>query len=90
MLEKSIPISDEEDEGLVEDEGAEEGAVSARPRRMSEVNAATKTQPIPAASSFFLFSQTNRFYDFKFQIFPFLFIFDIFRYMSFSLPSTKF
>ncbi|KAF6217290.1 hypothetical protein GE061_001644 [Apolygus lucorum] len=38
-----------------------EDGVSARPRRMSEYNMATKTQPIPPASSFFIFSNTNRF-----------------------------
>ncbi|KAM7341447.1 ca[2+]-channel protein alpha[[1]] subunit D isoform 4-T4 [Cochliomyia hominivorax] len=37
------------------------GVATARPRRMSEVNTATKIQPIPEGSSFFLFSQTNRF-----------------------------
>lgn len=38
------------------------GVATARPRRMSEVNTATKIQPIPEGSSFFLFSQTNRFF----------------------------
>ncbi|BES91322.1 Voltage gated calcium channel Hypothetical protein domain [Nesidiocoris tenuis] len=38
-----------------------EDGVSARPRRMSEYAMATKTQPIPPASSFFIFSNTNRF-----------------------------
>lgn len=33
---------------------------SARPRRLSEFNMATKKQPIPNASSFFIFSPTNR------------------------------
>lgn len=42
------------------DDGADH-EVSARPRRMSEFNMATKTEPIPAGSSFFLFSQTNRY-----------------------------
>lgn len=41
-----------------EEQEGEEGF--ARPRRMSEVNAATKILPIPPASSFFVFSQTNR------------------------------
>jgi hypothetical protein len=40
----------------------ENEAVSALPRRMSEVNAATKIQPIPPATSFFIFSQKNRFF----------------------------
>ncbi|XP_048511904.1 muscle calcium channel subunit alpha-1 isoform X10 [Athalia rosae] len=35
--------------------------VTARPRRMSEFNMATKKQPIPAGSAFYVFSQTNRF-----------------------------
>lgn len=34
--------------------------VSARPRRVSEVNMSNQKQPIPPASSFFVFSQTNR------------------------------
>ncbi|XP_026668925.1 muscle calcium channel subunit alpha-1 isoform X5 [Ceratina calcarata] len=42
------------------DDGTDQG-VSARPRRMSEYSMATKTQPIPAGSAFFIFSQTNRF-----------------------------
>jgi hypothetical protein len=37
----------------------EEG-ITARPRRLSEFNIATKTQPIPPASSFFIFSKSNR------------------------------
>lgn len=42
------------------DDGTDQG-VSARPRRMSEFNMATKTQPIPAGSAFFIFAQNNRF-----------------------------
>lgn len=49
-------------EGLVNED--ENGALSARPRRMSEVNAATKIQPIPPATSFFIFAQSNRFHFF--------------------------
>lgn len=41
----------------------ENGVTSARPRRMSDVNMATKIIPIPPGSSFFLFGQTNRFYS---------------------------
>ncbi|XP_033177043.1 muscle calcium channel subunit alpha-1 isoform X2 [Bombus impatiens] len=54
----------EEEEEVEHNEMHDDGAdheVSARPRRMSEFNMATKTEPIPAGSSFFLFSQTNRF-----------------------------
>ncbi|XP_045507620.1 muscle calcium channel subunit alpha-1-like [Colias croceus] len=40
----------------------EEGKlVTARPRRMSELNMPNQTPPIPNASSFFVFSPTNRF-----------------------------
>lgn len=39
----------------------DEDVITARPRRMSEVNTATKIQPIPEGSSFFIMSQTNRF-----------------------------
>ncbi|KAL1129887.1 hypothetical protein AAG570_012831, partial [Ranatra chinensis] len=45
---------------MVDMEDLEDG-VTARPRRMSEFNMATKQQPIPAETSFFLFSKTNRF-----------------------------
>ncbi|XP_071863415.1 ca[2+]-channel protein alpha[[1]] subunit D isoform X6 [Bombus fervidus] len=54
----------EEEEEVEHNEMHDDGGdheVSARPRRMSEFNMATKTEPIPAGSSFFLFSQTNRF-----------------------------
>ncbi|KAH7974411.1 hypothetical protein HPB49_015094 [Dermacentor silvarum] len=34
--------------------------ISARPRRMSELNIKTKIRPIPKASSFFIFSHDNR------------------------------
>ncbi|XP_017762733.1 PREDICTED: muscle calcium channel subunit alpha-1 isoform X3 [Eufriesea mexicana] len=54
---------EEEDEGEhneMHDDGTDQG-VSARPRRMSEFNMATKKQPIPVGSAFFIFSQTNRF-----------------------------
>lgn len=40
----------------------ENGETSARPRRMSDVNTATKIIPIPPGSAFFLFGQTNRFF----------------------------
>lgn len=43
-----------------EDYDDAELVAGACPRRMSEVNAANKVQPIPAGSSFFIFSQTNR------------------------------
>ncbi|KAL7013140.1 hypothetical protein ACKWTF_015214 [Chironomus riparius] len=45
-------------DGLVSEDDEQ---VTARPRRMSEVNAVNKIIPIPPASSFFVFSQTNRF-----------------------------
>lgn len=39
------------------------GGVSARPRRMSELNkGGTKTVPIPQESSFFVFCSTNRYH----------------------------
>ncbi|KAK9497561.1 hypothetical protein O3M35_004261 [Rhynocoris fuscipes] len=44
---------------MLDEEELEEGT-SARPRRMSDFNMATKQQPIPQASSFFIFSSTNR------------------------------
>ena len=63
--------SDEEDlEGDEEDDHTEiqdiENEVSARPRRMSEFNMGTKIIPIPPASSFFIFSPTNRYGSFTF------------------------
>ncbi|KAH8409975.1 hypothetical protein KR009_003411, partial [Drosophila setifemur] len=56
-------LSDEEVREMCEEEQEvdEEGMITARPRRMSEVNTATKILPIPPGTSFFLFSQTNRF-----------------------------
>ncbi|KAH8273691.1 hypothetical protein KR018_008850, partial [Drosophila ironensis] len=56
-------MSDEEVREMCEEEQDvdEEGMITARPRRMSEVNTATKIQPIPPGTSFFLFSQKNRF-----------------------------
>nr|XP_024215784.1 muscle calcium channel subunit alpha-1 isoform X2 [Halyomorpha halys] len=52
--------SEDYDEGNDQQDYEEEG-IRARPRRLSEFNIATKQQPIPDASSFFLFSSTNRF-----------------------------
>ncbi|XP_030377282.1 voltage-dependent calcium channel type D subunit alpha-1 isoform X2 [Scaptodrosophila lebanonensis] len=56
-------LTDEEGREMCEEEQDvdEEGIITARPRRMSEVNTATKILPIPPGTSFFLFSQTNRF-----------------------------
>lgn len=46
----------------LEDEFSGGEMISARPRRMSELNnAPTQIMPIPPASSFFIFSETNRF-----------------------------
>nr|CAD7401311.1 unnamed protein product [Timema poppensis] len=39
----------------------DEDGVSARPRRLSEFNMGNTAQPIPQATSFFIFSQSNRF-----------------------------
>ncbi|KAK0162142.1 hypothetical protein PV327_008504 [Microctonus hyperodae] len=53
---------DEEDDRTEMDEGEIGGEeVSARPRRMSEYNKAPEKPPIPPASSFFIFSNTNKF-----------------------------
>ncbi|XP_028900764.2 muscle calcium channel subunit alpha-1 isoform X2 [Zeugodacus cucurbitae] len=61
-LDEETPSEDEEDEICDEDqEEDDEDVITARPRRMSEVNTATKIQPIPEGSSFFIMSQTNRF-----------------------------
>ena len=38
-----------------------ENEVTARPRRLSEFNMGTKIVPIPPGTSFFIFSQNNRF-----------------------------
>lgn len=62
----NFEFADEQElDGLMSDEENEEAEVSARPRRMSEVNAATTIQPIPPATSFFVFSQSNRFHYFS-------------------------
>ncbi|KYM88067.1 Voltage-dependent calcium channel type D subunit alpha-1 [Atta colombica] len=52
---------EEEEEDEPEEMQDEEQEVTARPRRMSEYNTATKKEPIPAGSAFFIFSSTNRF-----------------------------
>ncbi|CAL7937215.1 unnamed protein product [Xylocopa violacea] len=64
-IESDEEVEEEEEEEEMDrndmhDNGMDQG-VSARPRRMSEFNMATKKQPIPAGSAFFIFSQTNRF-----------------------------
>ncbi|XP_072945863.1 muscle calcium channel subunit alpha-1-like isoform X3 [Epargyreus clarus] len=47
----------------------EEGTlVTARPRRVSELNMPNQTPPIPNASSFFIFSPTNRFRVFCYKM----------------------
>ncbi|KAM0735591.1 Voltage-dependent calcium channel type D subunit alpha-1 [Formica fusca] len=52
---------EEEEEGEQEEMQDDGQEVSARPRRMSEYSVATKKEPIPAGSAFFIFSNTNRF-----------------------------
>ncbi|KAG7199961.1 hypothetical protein KM043_014390 [Ampulex compressa] len=60
-IESDEEVEEEEAEQAgMNDDGTDQG-VSARPRRMSEFNMATKKQPIPAGSAFFIFSQNNRF-----------------------------
>ncbi|XP_029034344.2 muscle calcium channel subunit alpha-1 isoform X5 [Osmia bicornis bicornis] len=56
---EEVEEEEEVEQNEMHDDGTEQG-VSARPRRMSEFNMATKRQPIPPASAFFIFSQTNR------------------------------
>ncbi|XP_023318725.1 muscle calcium channel subunit alpha-1 isoform X2 [Trichogramma pretiosum] len=54
---------DEMEESEMEDNGedVENGRSTARPRRLSEVEEGTPILPIPAGTSFFIFSQDNRF-----------------------------
>ncbi|XP_076641129.1 ca[2+]-channel protein alpha[[1]] subunit D isoform X4 [Halictus rubicundus] len=61
-IESDEEVEEEEEieQGEMQDDGTDQG-VSARPRRMSEFNMATKMQPIPPGSAFFIFSQNNRF-----------------------------
>lgn len=54
-----ILCTDEGEENEMESEYDEDMKESARPRRMSEVKAA-KAKAMPKASSFFIFSNTNR------------------------------
>lgn len=42
-----------------DDEALKHAAMSARPRRLSEVEIKSQEKPIPEGSSFFIFSQTN-------------------------------
>lgn len=53
----------EEDEDGVEydEEDAPAAGAGARPRRMSEIKSSVKVKPLPKASSFFIFSHTNRY-----------------------------
>ncbi|XP_041983616.1 muscle calcium channel subunit alpha-1-like isoform X14 [Aricia agestis] len=53
------------DGGELEEEGT---LVTARPRRMSELNMPNQTPPIPNASSFFILSPTNRFRVFCYKM----------------------
>ncbi|KAG6459691.1 hypothetical protein O3G_MSEX011542 [Manduca sexta] len=53
------------DGGQCEEEGT---LVTARPRRISELNMTNQTPPIPNASSFFIFSPTNRFRVFCYKM----------------------
>ncbi|XP_076620083.1 LOW QUALITY PROTEIN: ca[2+]-channel protein alpha[[1]] subunit D [Colletes latitarsis] len=57
---EEVEEEEEAEQNEMHDDGTGQG-VSARPRRMSEFNMATKTQPIPPGSAFFILSQTNRF-----------------------------
>ncbi|CAG9569826.1 unnamed protein product [Danaus chrysippus] len=52
-------------DGECEEEGT---LVTARPRRISELNMPNQTPPIPNASSFFIFSPTNRFRVFCYKM----------------------
>ncbi|CAK9825736.1 Voltage-dependent calcium channel type D subunit alpha-1 [Anthophora retusa] len=56
---EEVDEEEEVEQNEIRGDGTDQG-VSARPRRMSEFNMATKTQPIPAGSAFFIFSQNNR------------------------------
>lgn len=52
---------EEDDEDAVEyDEEDAQAKSGARPRRMSEIKSSVKVKPLPKASSFFIFSHTNR------------------------------
>ncbi|KAF4532564.1 hypothetical protein B566_EDAN008488, partial [Ephemera danica] len=63
-----VCISEEMEEEMEEEEEPgvyegvdEEDKITARPRRLSDYNMSNRKQPIPQASSFFIFSQSNRF-----------------------------
>ncbi|XP_067614168.1 muscle calcium channel subunit alpha-1 [Eurosta solidaginis] len=55
--ENEIDVENEIDDNEQEDD---DDFITARPRRMSEVNTATKIMPIPEGSSFFIMSHKNR------------------------------
>ncbi|ODM95155.1 Voltage-dependent calcium channel type D subunit alpha-1 [Orchesella cincta] len=60
--EEEDEAEEEEDEDVVEyDEEDAPAKAGARPRRMSEIKSSVKVKPLPKASSFFIFSHTNRF-----------------------------
>lgn len=61
IAEDEYPTEDEEEEEEeLEDEEDDDKAVSARPRRMSEIRVQNKVKPIPLARSLFIFSPNNR------------------------------
>ncbi|XP_058807730.1 muscle calcium channel subunit alpha-1 isoform X4 [Phymastichus coffea] len=58
--EEDMEAEDEDDRTEIQEDDID-NEVTARPRRMSEFNMGTKIVPIPPGTSFFVFSQTNRF-----------------------------
>jgi len=61
---------------------------SARPRRLAELNIATKVKPIPSYSSMFIFSPSNRFAAFITQIH--LYHFHVFLSSTYDMFKTCF
>jgi len=59
---ESIPLDDEAEIDTIPEETdtLTLQLASARPRRLAELNIATKAKPIPNYSSLFIFSPTNR------------------------------
>lgn len=60
-----VELNEEEEGEADEDEDDEDddddaSVSTARPRRLSEIHMDTKVKPIPAYTSFFIFSHTNK------------------------------
>ena len=57
----TLVVNEEDTEEEETDEDEKASVTGARPRRMSEVQTPKKSEPIPPASSLYIFSSTNKY-----------------------------